>query len=208
MTHTSRTQHVLFTILLETIHLGLCVILLSTKRGSASALLLLFQAGMVFLLTQITQSPAVAFTFSLSLFIVTVDVLKQQRLILMASLVYLCCLLLYALTIGASIDWQLLWNGLVCQQPGQGQFGGQCQDMPRHLHAHTQPVRAVAWSRDARFLATAGDDNKVTIWYPAKSQTPLLTMQHQAPVMALAWSPNGRQVATVAGNTVTIWELQ
>jgi WD40 repeat protein len=111
------------------------------------------------------------------------------------------------LAVGGDDGVVRLWNGLICQQPGQGQFGGQCQDVPQRLHAHTKPVRAVEWSLDARFLATAGDDGMVALWYPAQSRTPLLTMRHQAPVLALAWSPNGRQVATAAGNTVTIWGL-
>jgi WD40 repeat protein len=112
------------------------------------------------------------------------------------------------LAVGGDDGVVRLWNGLICQQPGQGQFGGQCQDMPLRLHAHTKPVRAVAWSPDARFLATAGDDDIVALWYPGQSQAPLLRIQHQAPVLALAWSPNGGQVATAAGNVVTIWGLQ
>ena len=112
------------------------------------------------------------------------------------------------LAVGGDDGIARLWNGLICQQPGQGQFGGQCLDVPERLHADSKAVRAVAWSPDARFLATAGDDGIVAVWYPGHSQAPLLTIRHQMPVLALAWSPDGRQVATAAGNVVTIWGLQ
>ena len=68
-------------------------------------------------------------------------------------------------------------------------------------------VRALAWSPDARLLATGGDDGMLAIWYPSQAQTPLLRVHHNAPVLALAWSSSGKQVATASGNSVTIWEL-
>jgi WD40 repeat protein len=111
------------------------------------------------------------------------------------------------LAVGGDDGIVRLWNGLVCQQQGQGSFGNQCMDMPQRLEAHKGVVRALAWSPDARLLATGGDDGTLAIWYPAQAQPPLLRVHHDAPVLALAWSPSGKQVATASGNSVTIWEL-
>jgi len=112
------------------------------------------------------------------------------------------------LAVGGDDSIVRLWNGLVCLQQRQSEFGNQCMDAPTHLHAHTKTVRTLAWSPDARLLATGGDDGLLAIWYPAQSHAPLFVIHHDAPVQALAWSPDGKQVATGSGNTVTIWELQ
>ncbi len=111
------------------------------------------------------------------------------------------------LAVGGDDGIVRLWNGLVCQQQVQAGFGSQCLDMPQRLHAHRGSVRTLAWSPDARFLATGGDDGELAIWYPAQRQTPLLKVHHDAPVLALAWAANGKQVATASGNTVMIWRL-
>lgn len=111
------------------------------------------------------------------------------------------------LAVGGDDGVVRLWNGLSCQQQGQADFGKQCMDTPQRLHAHTGFIRALAWSPDARLLATAGEDGMLAIWYPARQQTPLFHVRQQNPIRALAWSPNGKQIATGSGNTVTIWTL-
>jgi WD40 repeat protein len=101
-----------------------------------------------------------------------------------------------------------LWpNGLACQMMGAGAAQGQCLDMPQRFTAHTKPLRALAWSPDGRFLATGGDDNVLSIWYPAQSQKPLLSIPQIAPVLALSWSPDGKTIAAASGTTVTLWAL-
>jgi WD40 repeat protein len=110
------------------------------------------------------------------------------------------------LAVGGDDGIVRLWNGLVCQN--QNGFGTQCLDAPQRFRAHHGHVRALAWSPDARFLATGGDDGILAVWYPNRSQTPLLKIAHNAPILALAWSVDNKQVATASGNNVTIWRLK
>lgn len=112
------------------------------------------------------------------------------------------------LAVGGADGVLRLWqSGLACQVMGNGAQQGQCMDMPQHLTAHGQAIRAVAWSPDGRLLASAGDDGMLLIWYPAQSATPLVKIPHNAPVLALSWSPDGTKIASAAGNTVTLWAL-
>lgn len=112
------------------------------------------------------------------------------------------------LAVGGADHLLRLWkNGLTCQLEGNGQQKGQCVDVPQRLQGHTGAIRAVSWSPDGRFLATAGDDGMLIVWYPAQGNTPLLKVQQNAPVLALAWSPDGKKIADASGTTVTIWEL-
>jgi hypothetical protein len=108
------------------------------------------------------------------------------------------------LAVGGDDGIVRLWNGLICQNDS----GTQCQDVPQRLQAHKGHVRTLAWSPDARFLATGGDDGMLAIWYLAKSQTPLFKVAHDAPLLALAWSADNKLVATASGNNVTVWQLQ
>lgn len=112
------------------------------------------------------------------------------------------------LAVGGADGVIRLWaNGLTCQVEGQGNTAGQCMDQPRHLQAHTKAIRALAWSPDGRFLASAGDDGQLLIWYPAQSQKPLVKVTQKAAILALSWSPDGKKVATASGRVVTLWEL-
>jgi len=78
------------------------------------------------------------------------------------------------LAVGGDDGIVRFWNGLVCQHPQQGQLEVQCTDIPQRLHAHSRPIRALAWSPDGRFLATGADDGILAIWYAAQNQALLL----------------------------------
>ena len=85
----------------------------------------------------------------------------------------------------------------------------ECIDAPQRVQAFNTPVRALAWSPDGKFLALGSNDGKFSLWYPAQSQKPLLTMtiQQNMPVHSISWAPKGDQVAVASGNKVTLLTL-
>ncbi|WP_069804715.1 EsaB/YukD family protein [Thermogemmatispora onikobensis] len=111
------------------------------------------------------------------------------------------------LAVGGDDGQIRLWNGLTCQRQQTAAFGTQCVDGPQRLRLDTQPLRTLAWSPDGRLLASAGNDGVLAVWYPARSQMPLLTVRLGTPVLSLHWSADGRTIATAAGNRVTLWQL-
>jgi WD40 repeat protein len=111
------------------------------------------------------------------------------------------------LAVGGDDGMVRLWNSLTCHQPVMGNPIDHCADVPMRLPASKQAIRSVAWSLDARLLAVGGNDGRFSIWYPAQSQKPLLSVQQNAAVHSIAWMPDGTHIATAAGNTVTIWGL-
>jgi RNA polymerase sigma factor (sigma-70 family) len=72
---------------------------------------------------------------------------------------------------------------------------------------HAGPVRAVAYSPDGKFLASAGADATVRLWEAATGREVWQRGDHQAEVNCLAFSSNGALLASGGGDhTVRIWE--
>jgi WD40 repeat protein len=103
-----------------------------------------------------------------------------------------------------------LWNGGTCQKTGAGNEGPLCLDRPQRLQSSRSPIRCLAWSPVARYLAAGLDDGTCSVWDPAQGNQPLFTLQVQpdTAVHSLTWSPDGQHLATASGKTVVVWNLR
>ena len=74
------------------------------------------------------------------------------------------------------------------------------------LEGHTDPVYAVAWSRDGQTIATAGFDGTVRLWNAASRKQIKSLEGHTKLVLAVAFSPDGTQVVSGSlDKTARIW---
>lgn len=67
------------------------------------------------------------------------------------------------------------------------------------------PLRALAWSSDATYLATAGADNLIRLWDAEKGEY-IREFDNQAMVVSLAWRPGSLQLAAWGGEYVRLWD--
>lgn len=115
-----------------------------------------------------------------------------------------------SLAIGGDDGIIRVWgNGFVCQHQHVGNDGPMCQDSPLSLTTSNSPLRSLAWSPDARYLASGSDDGTFSVWSPGQSNTHLFTAVTTPGIAlhSLSWSPSGNQIAVASGNSVTLWEL-
>ncbi|MFL5696801.1 MAG: WD40 repeat domain-containing protein, partial [Ktedonobacteraceae bacterium] len=75
---------------------------------------------------------------------------------------------------------------------------------------HSMKVYAVAWSPDGKYIAFAGEDQKVQIWDASNVNNILHVFQHNSLVGAVAWSPDSKYVVSGDDNpddAVRVWNI-
>src|ERR1043165_8656963 len=77
------------------------------------------------------------------------------------------------------------------------------------LQGHGRAVAKVAFSRDGKFLATAGTDNTIKIWDLAAKRDLITLTGHTANIDSLDFSPDGRLLASASEDGSTfLWDAK
>jgi WD40 repeat protein/tetratricopeptide (TPR) repeat protein len=76
--------------------------------------------------------------------------------------------------------------------------------------AHTNDVRAIAFSTDSKLLATSGNDNTIRIWRVTSHVEPQThkPMHHMATVIGLAFVNNNKQLVSLDEHGAILWDCQ
>ena len=70
-------------------------------------------------------------------------------------------------------------------------------------------IWAIAFSPDGRMLASAGEDNRITLRDPLTGKERRRLEGHEGTVTSLAFAPNGKTIASGSDDgTVLVWDLE
>ncbi len=73
-------------------------------------------------------------------------------------------------------------------------------------HGHTSIITGVAWSPDAKRIASASQDKTVQVWDATTGDNVLTYRGHTSIVTAVAWSPDGVHIASASQDgAVQLW---
>jgi WD40 repeat protein len=76
------------------------------------------------------------------------------------------------------------------------------------LTGHASGVLGVAFSKDSRYLASAGNDWTVKVWDPRTGNAVHTFRGHTNRVHAVMFHPDGRHLASASSDqTIKIWSL-
>jgi WD40 repeat protein len=75
------------------------------------------------------------------------------------------------------------------------------------LSGHTHGVSAVAWSHDARFLASSSYDKTCRVWDATTGAPRAILIGHGGFVHSVTWNHDGTRLATAGGDgTIKLWD--
>lgn len=77
----------------------------------------------------------------------------------------------------------------------------------KELEGHDSLISYAAWSKDAKYVATASYDNTIRIWNK-KGRLVSILSGHRAPVIKVSWHPKNNLLASSSfDGTVRLWDL-